>query len=45
LLIPFTRKILLRSIIKNKNLKTKHENKKGDVIEAEIIDEKDEKYK
>ena len=45
LLIPFTRKILLRSIIKNKNLKTKDENKKGDVIEAEIIDEKDEKYK
>ena len=40
LLIPFTRKILLRSIIKNKNLKTKHENKKGDVIEAEIIDDK-----
>ena len=45
LLIPFTRKILLRSIIRNNNLKTKHENKKGDVIEAEIIDEKDEKYK
>ena len=45
LLIPFTRKILLRSIIRNNNLKTKNKNKKGDVIEAEIIDEKDEKYK
>ena len=37
--------IKVKKIIKNKNLKTKHENKKGDVIEAEIIDEKDEKYK
>ena len=45
LLIPFTRKILLKTIIKNKNFETKQESKKNDVIEAEIIDEEDEKFK